>query len=254
MALRWIITDIDGCISPEESIPWDLGSFGRFARICRRANAGEGSVAPITLCTGRPQPYAEVLAKILGIHAPIICENGAVLYTLGDNRSRFGPGVTEEKILGIRAVRDFIDTALLPAYPGLIYQFGKEAQISVYTEHPEIFPELEAAIEDFVADADHPPLVITPSHYYLNISMTGVDKGSTLQALFGELGVTREQVAGIGDTEGDLPLRNATGFFACPSNAKPALKEASDYVSPFPDIAGLLDILDRPEMTRQNVS
>ncbi|HNR34519.1 MAG TPA: HAD hydrolase family protein [Candidatus Hydrogenedentes bacterium] len=250
MAAHLIITDIDGCISPEESIPWNLDLFVRFARICREANAGTGSIAPITLCTGRPQPYAEALAKILGIHAPIICENGAVLYTLDDNRSRFGPGVTEEKILGLRAVREFIDTALLPDYPGLIYQFGKEAQISVFTEHPEIFPEIEAAIGDFIADMGHPPLVIAPSHYYLNISMTGVDKGSTLEALFGEFGVTREMVAGIGDTEGDLPLRNATGFFACPANAKPVLKAAADYVSPYPDIEGLLDILARPEMKR----
>ncbi|MCX5757352.1 MAG: HAD hydrolase family protein [Candidatus Hydrogenedentes bacterium] len=250
MAVRWIITDIDGCISPEESIPWNLDLFGRFARICREANAGNGSVAPITLCTGRPQPYAEVLAKILGVHAPIICENGAVLYTLDDNHSRYGPGVTEEKVLGIRAVREFIETVLLPAYPGLIFQFGKEAQISVYTEHPEIFPEIAGAIEEFVDGTGIPPVVITPSFLYLNISMTEVDKGSTLQALFGELGVTREEVAGVGDTEGDLPLRNATGFFACPSNAKPALKDAADYVSPYPDIEGLLDILARPEMCK----
>ncbi len=250
MAVRWIITDIDGCISPEESIPWNLDLFGRFAQICRDANAGKGKIAPITLCTGRPQPYAEVLAKILGIHAPIICENGAVLYTLDDNHSRYGPGVTEEKVLGIRAVREFIETVILPAYPGLIFQFGKEAQISVYTEHPESFPEMQAEIEDFVADTDCPPVVITPSFLYLNISMTGVDKGSTLKTLFSELGVTREQVAGIGDTEGDLPLRNAVGFFACPSNAKQILKDASDYVSPYPDIEGLLDILARPELER----
>lgn len=248
MGIRWIITDIDGCISPEESIPWDLELFGRFARLCREANAGHGDMAPVTLCTGRPQPYAEVLAKILGIHAPIICENGAVLYRLDDNRSTYGPGVTEDKILGIRAIREYIETVLLPAYPGLILQFGKEAQISVFTEQPVIFPELQESIEYFVADSGCPPVVISPSYYYLNISMTGVDKGSTLQALFGELGVTREQTAGMGDTEGDLPLRNATGFFACPSNAKAVLKETADYVSPYPDIQGMLDIFARPEL------
>ncbi|MDQ1257420.1 MAG: hypothetical protein QG656_2024 [Candidatus Hydrogenedentes bacterium] len=250
MAIKWIITDIDGCISPEESIPWDLDRFAEFARRSREASAGRGLLAPMTLCTGRPQPYAEVLMKILDIRAPAICENGVFLYSLHDNRSRFGPGVTEAKILGIRAVRNFIDTVILPEFPNAVYQVGKEAQLSIYSERPGIFTEIQPLIEDFVADQGGPELVISPSHYYLNISLAGVDKGSTLRALMDELGAEKGELAGIGDTVGDLPLREAVGFFACPSNSQPALKEAADYVSPYPNIEGVLDILERPEMRK----
>lgn len=251
MAAKWIITDIDGCLSPEESIPWDLDLFGRFARICRDASAGQGKVAPMTLCTGRPQPYVEVLAKILDIRAPMICENGAVFYSLHDNRSVYGPGVTPEKIQGIRAVRMFIESAILPKYPEAVYQFGKEAQMSVYSENPAIFPEIQRAIEVFVAENELPPLEISASHYYLNISMTHVNKGIALRQLLQQLGVSREETAGIGDTEGDLPLRDAVGFFACPANAKPALQARADYVSPCRDIAGVLDILSQPAFLRK---
>ena len=250
MAVSWIITDIDGCISPEESIPWNLDSFGRLARISHDAAEGRGSVAPITLCSGRPQPYAEALLKVLGIWAPAICENGAVLYSLKDNRSRYGPGVTTEKILGLRAVRAFLETDLLPEFPELVYQFGKEAHMSLYCERPEVFESITGRIEEFVKRIGGPEIIIAPTHYYLNISLAGVNKGNTLRALREELKTDREHAAGIGDTEGDLPIREAVGFFACPSNARPAVKDVAGYVSPYPDIEGFLDILARPELRR----
>jgi len=250
MAMKWIITDLDGCTNPEESIPWDLERFLQFAQLSREASEGRGPLPPFTLCTGRPQPYAEVLMKILDIRAPAICENGAVLYTLHDNRARYGPGVTEEKIRGIRAVRTFIDAEVLPAYPDAIMQFGKEAQLSVFSERPEIFASIQPLIEQFVEQQGGPELVINPSHFYLNISLDGVDKGNALRALFEELNVTRDETAGIGDTEGDLPLRDNVGFFACPANAKPAIKAIANYVSPYPDIQGMLDILERPELRK----
>ena len=250
MPVKWIISDMDGCLNPEESVPWNLELFHRFAQRVRQANAGEGALAPLTLCTGRPQPYVEALMKILDVRAPAICENGAVIYTLKDNWARYAPGITEEKLLGLRAVRAFVETDILPNQPTALLQFGKEAQMSIYSEQSDIFAPMKARIEDFVDRQGGPELVINTTPCYLNISLAGVDKGSTLRVLMEELGVTHHEVAGIGDTEGDLPLREAVGFFACPANARPSLKEKADYVSKHDDIAGMLDILDRPELQR----
>jgi len=247
MAVKWIITDLDGCISPEESIPWKLDLFWQFARLSRDASEGKSGLAPITICTGRPQPYAEVLAKILDIRAPIICENGAVIYTLHDNLSRFGPGVTKEKIEGIRAIRGYIDREILPVFPGVLLQFGKESQISIFCEKPRVFASIVPLVEKFVRQQGGPELTINTSCFYLNISLAGVNKGSALTELLKELGATKGEVAGIGDTEGDLPLREAVGFFACPGNSSASIKASANYVSPYPDIEGVLDILKRPE-------
>ena len=250
MAVRLILSDIDGCISPEESQAWDWERFSRFVQLVRDASAGRSALAPMTLCTGRPQPYAEALMKVLDIRFASVCESGAILYSLHDNCSRMAPEITPERVRGLQALRNHIVTEIFPDFPGLVYQCGKEAQMSLYCERPKCFPEVARRVAAFAATIPGLEVIITPSHYYINIDLPGVTKGSAIRRLLGDLGIVREEAAGIGDTLGDLSIREAVGFFACPSNAVDALKQVADYVSPHPDIRGMLDILERPEMRR----
>ena len=246
--MRIIIADIDGCLHTDESIPLDLDTFWELARRCRQAAEGTNNLPPLTICTGRPQPYAEALMKLLDVRAPAICENGAVLYSLADNWARYGPGVTAEKIAGLHAVGAFIESEIIPQFPEAVRQFGKEAQLSIYSNRFAIFQPIKERIETFTAQRGGPELIINTSPYYLNISLAGIDKGSTLRFLLDELGIPCEEAAGVGDSEGDLPLREAVGYFACPANAQPCIKDAADYISPYPDTKGMLDILEQPEL------
>ena len=250
MAIRIILSDIDGCISPEESVAWDLQGFAEFARLSRDASAGITHLPPLTLCTGRPQPYVEALMKILDIRLPVICENGAVIYDLPENRAQYAPNVTPAKITGLRHLRQFIEEAILPAFPGSVLQFGKEAQLSVFSKDPSIFPAMRRPVDDFIFAHSDVQVVISASHFYLNISLAGVDKGSAIRKVLGDLKIGHDEAAGIGDTEGDLPLRDNVAFFACPANATADVKKVADYVSPYPSLRGILDILARPELRR----
>lgn len=247
---KLIISDIDGCISPEESRAWDMDLFASLAAASRAASAGDSPLAPMTLCTGRPQPYVEVLMKLLDIRYPAICEAGAVYYTLKDNRSVFCPGITAAMIQGLHQVREYITAELLPEFPGLIYQFGKEAQMSLFSEQPACFEVITPRILAFAENIPGLELNVTPTHFYLNIDLKGVTKGAAIQGLAQNLGLKKEDIAGIGDTMGDISIREAVRFFACPANAVPGLKAMADYVSPYPDIRGVMDILERPEMRR----
>jgi hydroxymethylpyrimidine pyrophosphatase-like HAD family hydrolase len=228
-------------------VAWDLEHFAQFARLVREASAGKGDLAPMTLCTGRPQPYVEAMMKLLDIRYPVICENGAVLYDLASNEATYAPGVTHEKIAQLRALRCYIEDELLTHYDGAVIQFGKEAQLSVFCKHPEIFGRMGQQVAEFVAKHG-PEVVINTSHFYLNISLAKLDKGTAIAHILNQVGLKRDEVAGIGDTVGDMPLRDAVGFFACPSNAVPQIKEVADYVSPYPMIVGVLDILKHPRL------
>lgn len=244
MAVKWIIADVDGCITPEESVAWDLDLFSQFAQTVRG-----GALPPMTLCTGRPQPYVEVLMKLFDIDGPAICENGAVFYSLHDNHAWYGPGVTEAKIIALRELRMFVETEVLPEEPDAFMQFGKEAQFSVFSKKPDIFPRIQNKIDAFLQDHKSIEVVVTASHYYLNVSLGGVDKGNALRELVKELGVEPNEVVGIGDTAGDMPLRDNVGFFAAPANAQPAIKSVADYISPYQTLEGMLDILQHKQIT-----
>ncbi len=246
MSARLILCDIDGCISPEKSIPWNMARYHEFVGLVRRANAGNGPVAPLTLCTGRPQPYVEVLMKQLDIRHPAICENGAVIYKLDDNCSLYGPGVTPEKIERLKTVRAMVEYELIPRYSGANIQFGKEAQISVYSERADLLPIVREEIRKYVLREGGPELCINCSHHYVNISLASVDKGQAVAWLLDELRIERSQAVGIGDTVGDLPLAQNVGYFACPGNAHTSILKIADYVSPDTALDGLLDILDQP--------
>lgn len=248
MAIKLIISDIDGCISPEESIPWNHEQFHEFTQKVRSANNGENCIAPVTLCTGRPQPYVEVLMKLFDIKHPAICENGAVIYSLSDNRSRFLSPITRDMIHGLRKVREFIEDEVIPDYDDVFLQFGKEAMVSVFSTDPEVFDKIESRVEDFNSDNYGPELGMSASHCYLNIFLAGVDKGEAVRYLLQKLNLNKNEVAGIGDTIGDLVLRDNVGFFACPANAQSEILDVTDYVSDYPDLEGMLDILNLKEL------
>ena len=232
MAVELIIADVDGCLSPEESVAWDLEKFFELARYVRDACHRWRTLAPMSLCTGRPQTYVEVLMKILDIRVPAICENGAVIYTLHDNHARYSPGVTSEGIFGLREIRGMIEKEFLSNHPEAFLQFGKEAQLSVFSRNTSLFPGIRSRVEEFARERGGPDLDGGQSHSYINGSLKEIDKGRALKRLLDELGLDRDRAAGIGDTEGDLPLRDAVGFFACPSNSHEVIKSVADYISP----------------------
>ena len=190
MPIKLIVTDLDGCVHSEASEVWDHHLFYQLADLCR-----SGGVAPVTVCTARPQPAVETLMKLLDVRVPAICENGAVIYSLHDNRSYYGPGVTKDGIHGLRTVREFVEACILPDYPDMTIQFGKEANLSLFCKQPERFEDVIPRIYEFNVQTNGPALKIVPSQLYLNIALAGVDKGTTLRALLAELGIKQDEAA-----------------------------------------------------------
>jgi HAD superfamily hydrolase (TIGR01484 family) len=243
MTFKLIIADVDGCLVPETSAAWDFEPLAQLVRLIRAANAGESQLPPLTLCTGRPQPYVEALMKVLDIRVPAICESGAILYSLSDNRARYGPKVTPSKVEGLRDLRRWIEHALLRNRTDVVIQAGKEAQISLYCGDPAALPPFQTAIEK-EAEIRGVDLDVSASHYYLNLSLKGVDKGAALRALLKELRIDAKETAAVGDTIGDISLRDVCSWFAAPANAQEAIRKVADYVSPHEDTKGFSDILE----------
>lgn len=237
-----VICDIDGCLGPENHDPLDAPSLATLAEYNIRAiRTGDHPV--ITLCSGRPQPYAEAISRLIGNSAlPCIAEMGVWIYDPRDNSYHIDPAITQDHLAAVRAAQTWIERDLCPL--GIIIQPCKTASISLWHPSTELLmtkkPVLEARFQ-----AERWPFRVSSTVSWINCDLAHVNKDTGIARLMSMTGLTKDRMAGIGDTIGDLAIRRSVAWFGAPSNAAQQLHAYCDYVSPHKEVGGVLDILSR---------
>ncbi|MDZ7260750.1 MAG: HAD-IIB family hydrolase, partial [candidate division KSB1 bacterium] len=200
-------------------------------------------VPPITLCTGRPQPYVEAIMKFIGAEWPAICENGGLLYQLKGNRYLYDPRFQAQWRAKLSELREQIDPVLLKKFH-TDFQPGKETHLTLIAETHEgilaVSEEIKTRLQIHLKNFQ-----LSISENCLNIVPDSFDKGSGLKWLARVTEVPLENMAAVGDSEGDLPFMKLAGFSACPANATPEVKASVRYVSNFSYTLGLIDIIEK---------
>jgi hydroxymethylpyrimidine pyrophosphatase-like HAD family hydrolase len=236
-----VICDIDGCLAPESSAPFDTTMLARLAEHNRRAQeAGDRPV--VTVCSGRPEPFAEAMTRLMGNRSvPAVAENGVWLFHPLDNGWDRDPAIRPEHIAAVHEAAAWVDGEL--GARGVVMQPGKVASISLYHRDTAYLRSLEGRVrEEF--ERRGWALRVSMTWLYINCDLEFVSKSTGLGRLVKATGLRRERLAGIGDTPSDAAIAEHVAWFACPANADERLKERADYVSPKPEAAGVLDILD----------
>ena len=244
-----IIADIDGCLTPEGPEPFDVARLARMAAHNERAfSGGVGAPPPVTLCSGRPQPFAEAMCRLIhNTRVPCVCENGVWVYHPGTNEYLLDPAITAEHIEAVHEAEAWVRRELFPR--GVSIQPGKVASMSLYHPDPqylrnEIHPIVQRKFDSRPEGAeDGWPLRVSMTWLYINCDLRHISKSTGLDRLAAMLGIPRERIAGIGDTPSDLAIRDRVGYFACPANAHEEIKRAADYIAPSREAAGVLEIL-----------
>lgn len=235
-----IITDVDGCLTEERSRPFDLSLITQIKEYNDKSREIPGIYPPITLCTGRPQPYAEALLKTIGAPLPAITENGGIIFDLQQNTYDYEEKFDANWALKLFELRKIIISQILPQIPVRI-QPGKETHLTLITPNPKHTRELLAArlnshLDDFLIDE-------TESH--LNIVPRIFDKGTGFQKLVQLTKIPAEEIAAVGDAEADLAFLKLAGFPMCPGNAAAEVKARSCYISRQTYTAGLIEIIEK---------
>jgi hydroxymethylpyrimidine pyrophosphatase-like HAD family hydrolase len=236
-----VICDIDGCLAPESSAPFDTTLLGRLAEHNRLAqDAGDRPV--ITVCSGRPEPFAEAMTRLMGNRTiPAVAENGVWLFHPGDNGWDRDPSIRPEHIAAVHEAAAWVEQEL--GAKGVVMQPGKVASISLYHRDTAFLRTLEPRIrEEF--ERRGWPFRVSMTWLYINCDLAFISKSTGLDRLVAATKLDRSRLAGIGDTPSDLAIAQHVSWFACPGNADERLKARADYVSPKPEAAGVLDILD----------
>jgi hypothetical protein len=238
-AIRLIVFDIDGVISRGEAAALDLDLLERLAGMNRRARTDSTRPA-VTLCTGRPAPYVELMLQAIDGHLPGIFENGAGLYV--PENYQFLPHPRLPYGIDMKAVRHTLEAGLVQT--GRAYfQPGKEYTLTLFAHDPA---ETDRLL-DWAAAALGPlreTVDLVSSISCINVLPRGVDKGRGLEFLAEKTGYHVAEMLGVGDSDVDLPFLDLVGYSAAPANAVPEVKRLVHYVAPRPAVDGVRDILD----------
>lgn len=237
-----VICDIDGCLGPESSAPLDAAALTRIAEHNRFAERDRDRPI-VTLCSGRPQPFVECLCRLLSnTTIPCVAEMGVWVFDPRTQGFHLDPAITPDHLVAIEDARRWVTRELGPS--GVVIQPGKTASLSLW--HPDtaaLFALKPRLVETFAKEAW--PLRVSSTVAWINCDLAHVSKETGIHRAMNMVGLRREQLAGIGDTLGDLAIRDNVAWFGCPSNAAAELKARADYVSPKPEVEGVLDILAR---------
>jgi hydroxymethylpyrimidine pyrophosphatase-like HAD family hydrolase len=240
-SIRLIVTDIDGCLGPGEGRPYDLDVLARVAECNRRAKRGE-DIPAITLCSGRPAGYVDAMMQAVAGFVPAIFENGAGLYFPENYRFAWNPALSESARATMRRARALVEERVIQTGIAAI-QPGKEMAVTLLPTPGHGLGEVGDAVASAL-EGESLACRVEVSVSTVGVWLDGIDKGAGVRWLSEETGIPLGEMAGVTDTWDDLPFLRLVGFRAAPANADREVIHSADYVSPYRNGRGLLDIIE----------
>lgn len=217
-----VVTDLDGCLLDPETYAWDAARPALAALARQRC--------PLVLCSGKTRAEMELLARTMGLAAPLIVENGgAIVFPPGSFEGDL-PGARDEggaRVLALGAARPLLIEALrelarqagtsvrgfAEMTPGEVRArtglSGAAAELALQRQYDEPFVVEggRSALEALAEAAARRGLQVSHGGRFHHL-MGGSDKGlavRTLLSLHQRAG--REfRSAGLGDAQTDLAL------------------------------------------------
>jgi len=236
--IRLLVFDIDGVLTRGEGKALDLDLLKDLALLNLAARKDQALPA-VTLCTGRPSPYVEVMLQAIDGHLPAIFENGAGLYVPTDYK--FLPHPDLRKGSDMRAIRQRLQDTLVrdgTAY----FQPGKEFTLTLLPTDPAKKYKLHGQTAD-VLSMFNGTFDLASSPSCINILPRNIHKGKGIEYLGNQTGINPSEMLGVGDSGVDNEFLSLVGFSAAPANAEQDIKKIVQYISPYQTGEGVRDIL-----------
>lgn len=223
----------------------------------------------VTIATGRMFSSAKLIAEQLGIHAPLITYQGAMIRIAGEAEALYErpvpPDISEklvtiarEKNIHMQVYQDDIlygdaETDKLIAYaeavqvpytvePDLVGLAKKGFTKLLFIDEPEVLDPLQKELQVLFGESAY---ITKSKRTYLEVTHPEANKGSALLFLANALGIDRSEIIGIGDNHNDSELLKAAGFGIAMGNAVPEMKELADYTSLSNNDEGVLHAIDK---------
>ncbi len=238
--IKLFVSDIDGCLS-EPFRPFNRLRFQELAAYIGAADAfeGEGALPAFSLCSGRSLSYVEAMTQALGVRVPVLCEAGGGLFDPVTARVAWHPDFTGEVEAQIEQVRRWMLGACVPG-TRLAFDYGKRTQAGLMGADAAEIAAHVPVVERYVAGR-FPDLCVFHTPVSIDVLPVAVTKRQGLRWLGERLGCPLDQMAFIGDTNGDLGALEAVGYSFAPANATEAVRRTAQVVTGGQLIEGVLE-------------
>ncbi|MBM7614405.1 Cof-type HAD-IIB family hydrolase [Alkaliphilus hydrothermalis] len=267
MNYKMVVLDMDGTLLNSQSQVCNV------AEDVLKESVKRGII--VAIATGRIFTSARAYAELLGIEAPIIACNGALIRNHITNEVIYQNEVKKEdalKVIEICQEHDvyfhFYDQEnlyvekervdyLLEHYWGgrrkkgseniqfqelenaLAYVAGNDVEILkfVLVDHrPERLVKIRKVLENI------PTIEVDKSwHNNLEVMNQGVSKGKAIKQLGEILGIEKDDIIAFGDNYNDLSMKDYSGAFVAMGNSDDAIKEIATYVTTSNDENGVAE-------------
>lgn len=265
-----LASDLDGTLLRSD------GTVSPRSRSALRAAVDAGLL--VAFVTGRPPRWLEEILEATGHAGVAVAANGAVLFDLASERilasHPLSPDALGTVTAELRTAFPEVQFAVeygdsFAAEPGYVHDWevnprvdrrGRPIAPPVVADLASIIakPGVKLLAKDRGADADQfmasadallaGRVTVTHSSTFglLEIAAAGVTKASGLAELAATHGITRDEVAAIGDMPNDVPMLQWAGASYAVANAHPAALAAADEVLASNDddaVAALIETL-----------
>lgn len=220
----------------------------------------------ITLATARSVLATRLVLKDLGPVDSAICFGGALTLTPPEADAAVVETLTTDQIaaiadaaarLGVSLSYYAIDSAYYETIDARLEREFAATAVDALQSDPRLIPAPVVKILA-MSDADNNSglvalqrqfgeelTVVFSHHSYLELMHRGISKGHAVDALRESLGIPREKLVTIGDSENDLSMFAIAGRSVAMGNAPARIKALANLTTHSNDEGGLADALDR---------
>lgn len=225
--------------------------------------------AYVVLSSGRMIDSTRPYANRIGVNAPLVVYNGAIVYDLENEKILYSMAIPMEtaKAIAAEAEKDHIYFQLHTArgfYTKVrTYRtdaYSKSVGLTAIITGERIFDMVDTDPVKmlFICDpADTPRYIEKYSRmfpdvafmmskpYYVEIVAKGVDKSISLEKVLERLGVKKEEMVAFGDGENDLSMLKMAGRGYCMMNARDHVREKCSLFAPPNSEDGCAQVIEK---------
>lgn len=261
MSYKLLALDLDGTLlMPDKTIPQEV-------KLAVNVLTQAGVI--VTLATGRMYPTVQKYALELGIDAPLICYNGALVRDAAGSNPLFYkplPMDLQKAVIAcgeahgwylqlyqddVVCTAEIVEETLIDpdikTRPPMALGKLSEAALKPSPKMMSICSAEENAMraETFSRETGDRLYIASSSPIHVEMMQKGVCKSEALKLLCSHYGVSREQVVVCGDSGNDADMVSWAGLGCAMANGTEQLRQIADYVCQNSNSYGVLEVMHK---------